>query len=49
LSKIASEAWPGQFLMVPVSNQPFPLLRRPFSIHTIDEEKGVVEIFFART
>jgi dihydroorotate dehydrogenase electron transfer subunit len=26
---------PGQFLMVKISEEPFPLLRRPFSIHSV--------------
>jgi len=28
---------PGQFLMVRVSEEPFPLLRRPFSIHSLSD------------
>jgi dihydroorotate dehydrogenase electron transfer subunit len=28
---------PGQFLMVRISEEPFPLLRRPFSIHSLRE------------
>lgn len=28
---------PGQFLMLRVSEEPFPLLRRPFSIHSLKE------------
>jgi dihydroorotate dehydrogenase electron transfer subunit len=43
---IAREARPGQFLMVRVTNQPYPLLRRPFSIHARTGE--TVEIFFSR-
>ncbi len=46
---IASQARPGQFLMVRVSSQSFPLLRRPFSIHATTRTKDAVEIFFART
>jgi len=45
--RIAAEAKPGQFLMIRASQEPFPLLRRPFSIH--GRETGTVEIFFART
>lgn len=33
--EIAASANPGQFLMVKCSNDSFPLLRRPFSIHSI--------------
>jgi dihydroorotate dehydrogenase electron transfer subunit len=44
---IASDAHPGQFVMVRVSNQNFPLLRRPFSIHDRDVE--TVDIFFQKT
>lgn len=44
---IAQQAKPGQFIMVRVNPQPYPLLRRPFSIHSRDEEN--VEIFFQKT
>jgi len=43
---IAREARPGQFLMIRASNQPYPLLRRPFSIHARAGE--TVEIFFSQ-
>ena len=42
--KIAAEARPGQFLMVRVNDTPYPLLRRPFSIHA--GEKKTLELFF---
>ncbi len=42
--RIASQASPGQFIMVRVSPQPFPLLRRPFSIHSREGEN--LTIFF---
>jgi dihydroorotate dehydrogenase electron transfer subunit len=42
--RIASEAQPGQFLMVRVAPHPYPLLRRPFSIHSKDKKH--IEIFF---
>jgi len=45
--RIARRSKPGQFLMVRVSGQPYPLLRRPLSIHARDEDG--VEIFFARS
>jgi len=41
---IARTASPGQFLMVKVSEGPYPLLRRPFGIHA--REAGRVDIFF---
>ncbi len=43
--RLARRARPGQFLMVRVSDAPYPLLRRPFSIHSREGE--VIEIFFA--
>jgi dihydroorotate dehydrogenase electron transfer subunit len=44
--RIAGRAKPGQFLMVRVSDQPYPLLRRPLSIHARDGDS--LELFFAR-
>jgi dihydroorotate dehydrogenase electron transfer subunit len=44
--KIARRAAPGQFLMVKVSAQPHPLLRRPFSIHSRDRNR--LEVFFTK-
>jgi len=44
--KIARLAVPGQFLMVRVNDQPYPLLRRPFSIH--DRQKNRLMIFFSK-
>jgi dihydroorotate dehydrogenase electron transfer subunit len=44
--RIARIARPGQFLMVRVSDQPYPLLRRPLSIHA--REKDGIGIFFTR-
>lgn len=41
---IASKSFSGQFVMVRVSPHPYPLLRRPFSIHSKDENH--IEIFF---
>jgi dihydroorotate dehydrogenase electron transfer subunit len=43
--RLARKARPGQFLMARVSDAPYPLLRRPFSIHAREGE--TVEIFFA--
>ena len=42
--RIASESCAGQFIMVRISAHPYPLLRRPFSIHSKDERH--IEIFF---
>ncbi len=44
--RISAQAQPGQFIMVRVnaSPHPFPLLRRPFSIHSKSER--TIEIFF---
>ena len=44
--RIARLAVPGQFLMVRVSDQPYPLLRRPFGIHARDRSR--LEIFFSK-
>ncbi len=41
---VASEAKPGQFVMVKVSNHFDPLLRRPFSLHRI--EGPLIEILY---
>jgi dihydroorotate dehydrogenase electron transfer subunit len=42
--KIASEAQPGQFIMVRTSDDLHPLLRRPISIHSVFD--GKLEIYF---
>jgi dihydroorotate dehydrogenase electron transfer subunit len=42
--QIAKKAKPGQFLMIRVNDQPYPLLRRPISIHAADNKN--LEIFF---
>lgn len=44
---IASQARPGQFIMVRITPNSYPLLRRPFSIHSKDEK--TIEIFFQIT
>lgn len=41
---IAQEAKPGQFVHIRCGESPFPLLRRPFSIHRVGREK--VEILY---
>ena len=43
---IAQEAQPGQFIMVRPNENTYPLLRRPFSIHSI--QNGSMEIFFQK-
>ncbi len=45
--RIASRAKPGQCIMVRIGPNPYPLLRRPFSIHAAD--KTHLEIFFQVT
>lgn len=42
--EIASQARPGQFLMVKINDTPHPLLRRPLSIHA--RNGNTVEVFF---
>ncbi len=42
--RIASQANSGQFIMIRISHHPYPLLRRPFSIHSKDEKS--IDIFF---
>ncbi len=44
---IAARAAPGQFLMVRVSDQPHPLLRRPLCVH--DKENERIAVFFQVT
>lgn len=41
---LAAGAEPGQFLMIRVNDTPYPLLRRPISLHA--KEKNSLEIFF---
>jgi hypothetical protein len=40
----AAAARPGQFVMIRVAETPYPLLRRPISLHA--KEGGALEIFF---
>lgn len=44
---IASEVQPGQFIMVRTTFHPYPLLRRPFSVHASDGKH--IAIFFQKT
>lgn len=43
---IAAKAQPGQFVMVQTSEQIQPLLRRPISIHDVDEGQGLVVLYY---
>jgi len=45
--QIASQAQPGQFIMVRINPHLYPLLRRPFSIHSRGKEN--IEIYFQKT
>jgi len=44
--EIAQDALPGQFIHIKCSEDNYPLLRRPLSIHRIDKEKGEIFILF---
>lgn len=44
--QISSEARPGQFIMVRVSDSCSPLLRRPFSLYCIRKDDGILEIAY---
>ncbi|MEW6447068.1 MAG: dihydroorotate dehydrogenase electron transfer subunit [Bacillota bacterium] len=44
--EIARQAQPGQFVMIKTSVTLDPLLRRPFSICTVDRELGLVKILY---
>lgn len=44
--EIARQAQPGQFIMIKTSLTLDPLLRRPFSIYTVDRELGLVKILY---
>lgn len=43
---IATEAQPGQFVMVRLGREFDPLLRRPFSLYRLRPEEGLVEIVY---
>lgn len=43
---IANESRPGQFVNVRVLDSLDPLLRRPFSIHAVNPEKGLFSLLF---
>lgn len=47
--KISATAQAGQFVMLKVREAFDPLLRRPFSFHRIDPDKGEIEIMFKVT
>lgn len=44
--EVAQRAQPGQFLMLRTSITLDPLLRRPFSINTVDRDRGLVKILY---
>lgn len=44
--EISKLAKPGQFVMIRVSEQFIPLLRRPFSLMSVDPSEGRIAIFF---
>lgn len=44
IPEIAKSALPGQFVMMKVRQESYPLLRRPFSILTTDPVQGTVDI-----
>lgn len=46
IPEIARQAQPGQFVMIKTSVTLDPLLRRPFSICTVDRELGIVKILY---
>lgn len=43
---ISSNAVPGQFIEIKVSEETTPLLRKPFSIHHIDPAKQIIEVLY---
>lgn len=43
---LAVKAKPGQFVMVKVAPGLEPVLRRPFSLHRMDQDAGIVEIVY---
>jgi len=45
-SEIAQSSHPGQFVNVKTSGNLVPLLRRPFSIHRLDEKSGWFELLY---
>jgi len=45
-SIISKKAKPGNFVHIKVSSNDHPLLRRAFSIHSVDKDKGCFEVLF---
>lgn len=43
---IVQEAWPGQFVLIKCSQSMDPLLRRPFSIHEVRRDTGLLAILY---
>lgn len=46
IPEIARQAQPGQFIMIKTSMTHDPLLRRPFSICTVDRDLGLVKVLY---
>ncbi|MGI6225848.1 MAG: dihydroorotate dehydrogenase electron transfer subunit [Peptococcales bacterium] len=44
--EIANKAVPGQFVMVKVSQNLDPFLKRPISLHRINKESGTIELLY---
>ncbi|MFC1554010.1 dihydroorotate dehydrogenase electron transfer subunit [candidate division KSB1 bacterium] len=44
--EIAESSKPGQFVQIKVSDGHVPLLRRPFSVFTVNKEKGTFSVLF---
>ena len=45
-NEIARDCSPGQFVHMRISEKIDPLLRRPFSIHRVDRQKGQIELLY---
>jgi len=43
---ISQKVKPGNFVHIKVNPNPYPLLRRAFSVHYVDKQKGCFEILF---
>jgi dihydroorotate dehydrogenase electron transfer subunit len=44
--QIAAEAKPGHFINIKISDSFEPLWRRPFSIHSVDRDAGLISVLF---
>jgi dihydroorotate dehydrogenase electron transfer subunit len=43
---ISQKAKPGNFVHIKVNPDPYPLLRRAFSVHYVDKQKGCFDVLF---